>query len=193
MKILAALLLSVVSCVALAQTNVRVRGTITALKGDVLTVKTREGRDLQLNLAPDASVATAKAIKLEDIKPGTYIGVTSVKGADGRLVAKEVHTLPPQAPSGHMPWDLLPDSSMTNANLAATTQASGGNEITLKYKDGEQKILVTSETAVVTFEPGSRADLKPGETIFSTARVADDGKFITQRVSVSKNGVKPPQ
>ena len=193
MRILAALLLSVVSCVALAQTNVRVRGTITAVKGDVLMVKTREGRDIQLNLAPDASVATAKAIKLEDIKPGTYLGVTSVKGPDGRLVAREVHTLSPQAPSGHMPWDLLPNSNMTNANLAATTQASGGNEITLKYKDGEQKILVTSETAVVTFEPGSRVDLKPGETIFSTARVGDDGKFVSQRVSVSKNGVKPPQ
>lgn len=193
MRILAALLLAFVSTVALAQTNVRVRGTITALKGDVLMVKTREGRDIQLNLAPDASISTAKAIKLQDIKAGTYIGVTSVKGADGRLVAKEVHTIPPQAPSGHMPWDLLPNSSMTNANLAATTQASGGNEITLKYKDGEQKILVTAETAVVTFEPGSRADLKPGETIFSSARVGDDGKFMAQRVSVSKNGVKPPQ
>lgn len=184
---------ALIASTALAQANVRVRGTISQVKGDTLMVKSREGRDITLNLTPDAQVATPKVIKLEDIPQGTFIGVTSVKGPDGRLVAKEVHTIPPQAPAGHMPWDLVPNSNMTNANLAANTSASGGNEITLKYKDGEQKILVTNETAVVTFEPGSKADLKPGETIFTTARVGDDGKFVTQRVSVSKNGVKPPQ
>ena len=193
MKTLALLLLAFVSAAALAQTNVRVRGTISSLDGDVLKVKSREGRDVQLHLTPDAQVATAKAMKLSDIKQGTYVGVTSVKGPDGKLVAKEVHLIPPQAPSGHMNWDLLPNSNMTNANLESVAQASGGNEITLKYKDGEQKILVTPETAVVGFEPGSRADLKPGETIFATARVEGDGKFIAPRVSVSKNGVKPPQ
>jgi hypothetical protein len=192
MKIVAALLLSIVSCVALAQTNVRVRGTITALKGDVLAVKTREGRDVNINLAPDAAVSTARAMKLSDIKEGTLVGVTSVKDGD-KLVAKEVHIIPPTAPQGHMGWDLLPNSSMTNGALSAPAQVGGGNEITVKYKDGQQKILVTSDTAIVGFDPGSRADLKPGETIFSTARVDGDGKFVTQRVAVSKNGVKPPQ
>jgi hypothetical protein len=193
MRTFAFVLLAFLSASVLAQANVRVRGTITALEGDVLSVKSRDGRDVKVQLAPDLQVSTAKAIKLSDIKPGTYLGVTSVAGPDGRLVAKEVHTIPPQAPAGHMPWDLLPNSNMTNANLTSTAQASGGDEITLTYKDGAQKILVTPETAVVTFAPGSRADLKPGETIFTIARVADDGKFATQRVSVSKDGVKPPQ
>ena len=193
MRAFAFLLLAFLSSSVLAQANVRVRGTITALEGDVLSVKSRDGRDMKVHLAPDSQVAVAKAIKLSDIKPGTYLGVTSVKGPDGQLVAKEVHTIPPQAPAGHMPWDLLPGASMTNANLTSTAQASGGNEITLAYKDGSQKILVTPETAVVTFEPGSRSDLKPGETIFTIARVEGDGKFATQRVSVSKDGVKPPQ
>ena len=192
MRIIAALLLSIVSCVALAQTNVRVRGTITAVNGDVLAVKTREGRDVNINLAPDAAVATARAMKLSDIKEGTLVGVTSIKDGD-KLVAKEVHIIPPTAPQGHMGWDLLPNSNMTNGALSAPAQVGGGNEITVKYKDGQQKILVTSDTAIVGFDPGSRADLKPGETIFTTARVGDDGKFTTQRVSVSKNGVKPPQ
>jgi hypothetical protein len=93
----------------------------------------------------------------------------------------------------HGPWDSTPNSLMTNANIAANAQTSGGNELTLKYKDGEQKILVTRETEIVTFVPGTRADLKPGETIFSGARVEGDGKFMTGRVAVSKNGVKPPQ
>lgn len=189
------LLLVLVSfCAAVsAQTNVRVRGTITALNGDVLSVKSRDGRAIELNLAPDTQVVTTRATTLAEFKPGSYVGVTSVKGPDGRLVAKRVHALGPQVPSGHMAGDSMPDSLMTNANLTQTVQVGGGSELTLKYKDGEQKILVTPATEYFTFVPGSRADLKPGETIFSGARVGDDGKFRTQRVAVSKDGVKPPQ
>lgn len=193
MKRLLLLTLLAFCTAATAQTNVRVRGTITALNGDVLAVKSRDGRDLQLNLAPDAQVVTAKATTLAEFKPGSYVGVTSVKGADGRLVARRVHALGPQVPSGHTAWDSIPDSLMTNANMTETAQVSGGSELTLKYKDGEQKILVTPQTEYFTFVPGSRADLKPGETIFSGARVGDDGKFTTQRVAVSKDGINPPQ
>ena len=82
---------------------------------------------------------------------------------------------------------------MTNANIENIAQASGGNELTMKYKDGEQKILVTPETEYYTFVNGSREDLKPGATIFTGARVGDDGKFMTGRVAVSKDGVNPPQ
>jgi len=193
MRTLALVVLALVSSVALAQATVRLRGTISEASGDLLKVKSRDGRDITVHLAPDTQVAVAKAIQLADLPKGAYLGVTSVKGPDGRLVAKEVHTLPPQAPAGHMPWDLVPGSSMTNANLTSTTQANGGNEITLTYKGGSQKILVTPQTAVVTFAPGGRADLKPGETLFTIARVEGDGTFMTQRVSVSKDGVKPPQ
>jgi hypothetical protein len=161
------------------------------LNGDVLSVKSRDGKDIQVQLTPDAQVAVAKTTTLADIKPGTYVGVTSVEGPDGRLVAKEVHLIPPQAPAGHMPWDLLPGSKMTNANLAAVAQSTGGNEITLKYKDGEQKIIVPPGTPIVAFDNGERSALKPGETIFTTARVESDGKLVSQRVQVSKDGVKP--
>lgn len=194
MKTLAVLLLAFISSAAFAQANVRVRGTISEVKGDVLTVKSRDGRNIQLHLAPDAQVTTAKKTTLAEMGPNAFVGVTSVKGPDGRLVAKEVHSLGPQVPAGHIAkWDGAPNSSMTNANIAANAQASGGNEITLKYKDGEQKVLVTPDTEVVTFVPGTRADLKPGETIFSGARVEGDGKFMASRVAVSKDGVKPPQ
>jgi hypothetical protein len=194
MRTLAAvLLLALAASTVFAQTNVRVRGTIAELKGDVLMVKSRDGRDIQLNLAPDTQVVTTTATTLAEFKPGSYVGVTSVKGPDGRLVARRVHALGPQVPSGHTAWDSIPDSLMTNANVTGTAQVSGGSELTLKYKDGEQKILVTPQTEYFTFDPGSRADLKPGETIFSGARVGADGKFTTQRVAVSKDGVKPPQ
>jgi hypothetical protein len=193
MRILAALLLSIVSCVALAQANVRVRGTITSLSGDVMMVKTREGRDVQVTLAPDAQVVTTRKVSADDFKPGSYIGVTSVKGPDGRLLAKRIHALGPQVPQMHAPWDSIPNSMMTNSSLVSTAQVSGGNELTLKNKDGEQKILVNKDTEYYNFAPGSRADLKPGETIFANSRVEGDGKFVAPRVAVSKDGVKPPQ
>jgi hypothetical protein len=193
MRILAFALLAVITCTAAAQTNVRVRGTITALNGDVLAVKTREGRDVNLNLAPDAQVVVTRKVSAEEFKPGSYVGVTSVKGPDGRLVAKRVHALGPQVPQMHGAWDGIPDSMMTNANITNIAKASGGNELTLKHKDGEEKILVNPETEYYNFAAGTRADLKPGETIFSGARVDGEGKFSTGRVAVGKDGVKPPQ
>jgi len=171
---------------------VRLRGTITSLDGDVLSVKTREGKDVKLQLAPDAQVVTTKKVSADEFKPGSYVGVTSLKGADGRLVAKRVHALGPQVPQMHGAWDSIPGSTMTNSNITGITKMGNGSELTLKNKDGEQKILVNSETEYYNFVPGTRADLKRGETIFTGARVEGD-KFMTQRVAVSKDGVKPPQ
>ncbi len=190
MKKLLFLALILSSATVLAQSNMRVRGTISSLDGDVLSVKSREGKDLKLNLTPDAQIAVAKKLSLSDIKPGTYVGVTSVPQG-GKQVAKEVHLIPPAAPSGHMDWDLVPGSKMTNANLQAAVASSGGNEITLKYKDGEQKIMVPNGTPIIGFDNGDRSALKKGETIWTNARVEGDGKLVTNRVQVSKGGVKP--
>jgi Domain of unknown function (DUF5666) len=192
MKRLALFLLLVAGTAAFAQAPTRVRGTITALDGDVLSVKSRDGKDVKIHLTSDAQVATTKKATMADFKPGSYVGVTSMKSADGRLVARRVHALPPQVPAGHMAWDSIPGSLMTNATMESSAQVSGGNELTLKYKDGEQKILVTPQTEFFTFAPGSRADLKPGETLFTAAR-NEGGKLVTQRVAVSKDGVNPPQ
>jgi Domain of unknown function (DUF5666) len=192
MKRLALLILVFFSSLAIAQAPTRVRGTVTALDGDVLSVKSRAGQDVKIHLISDAQVVTTKKATMADFKPGSYVGVTSVKGPDGRLVAKRVHALGTQVPAGHMPWDSMPDSLMTNATMENSAQVSGGSELTLKYKDGEQKILVTPETEFFTFVPGSRADLKPGETIFTGAR-NEGGKLVAQRISVSKDGVNPPQ
>ena len=184
-------LLMLASLSAQAQT-VRLRGTITSLDGDVLSVKTREGKDVKLQLAPDAQVVTTKKVSADEFKPGSYVGVTSLKGADGHLVAKRVHALGPQVPQMHGAWDSIPGSTMTNSNITGITKTGSGSELTLKNKDGEQKILVNAETEYYNFVPGTRADLKKGETIFTGARVEGD-KFMTQRVAVGKDGVKPPQ
>ena len=192
MKRLTLLCLLLAATTALAQTPTRVRGTITSVDGDVISVKSRDGKDLKIHLAADTQVAVTKKASMADFKPGSYVGVTSQKDKNGRLVARRVHALGPQVPQMHGAWDSMPDSMMTNASLEGSAQVSGGSELTLKYKGGEQKILVTRETEYFTFAPGSRADLKPGETIFTSAR-DEGGKLVTGRVAVSKDGVKPPQ
>jgi hypothetical protein len=193
MKRLLLLVLMFASAAAFGQAPTRVRGTITGLDGDVLSVKARDGKEVKIHLASDAQIALAKKAAAADFKPGSYVGVTSVKGPDGRLIARRVHQLGPQVPQMHGAWDSIPDSLMTNANIEGSAQVSGGNELTLKYKDGEQKILVTPQTQYFTFVPGTKADLKPGETIFAGARMDNDGKLVAPRVVVSKDGVKPPQ
>jgi hypothetical protein len=190
---LAAGVLLLASAFASAQTPMRIRGTITSLDGDVLSVKTRDGKDLKVNLAPNFAVAAAKAVTLTDFKPGSYVGSTAKRNAAGALVASEVHRLPPQAPAGHTPWDTAPGDTMTNANVGAVVKAAGGNELTLEYKGGSQKILVPDGTPIVDFVPGDRSLLVPGATVFVGASVGADGKITAPRVAVSKDGVKPPQ
>ena len=189
--------LVLVACVAAgavdAQTNVRVRGTITSIDGNVMAVKSRDGRDLKLALPDNVSVAVAKAIRFEDIKKGDYVGATTVLGADGTLTALEVHYLPPTVPDGHIPWDLQPGSMMTNANVGSIVTGTGKRQLTLHYKDGSQTIAVPESAALVRAEPGTRADLKPGEYIFAGAQVGADGMMTAPRIQVSKDGVRPPQ
>ena len=192
MKKLFLLALIVTSTAAFAQTNVRVRATVTAVEGDVLSVQTRDGRDLKVHLAPDASVATAKAIKLDELPANAYVGVTAVKKGD-RLVALEVHTIPAQAASGVTPSDLQDGATMNNANLSGTAKASGGNEITLQFKDGASKIHMPEGTPIVTSVPADRSALKPGVYIYSNARQEADGRIVAQRIQASKDGVRPPQ
>ena len=175
-----------------AQTAMRIRGTITGFDGSVLAVKSREGQDLKLQLVENATVAVAKPVKFEDFKPGDYVGSAAVKRPDGTLVALEVHYLPPTVPPGHTPWDLQPGSTMTNANVEAVVAATGKRELTLKYKDGEQKILVPEGIPLARAVPGSRADLVVGEYVFVAAQAFPDGKMTALRIQVSKDGVKPP-
>jgi len=177
---------------AQAQSAVRVRGTITAVSADTLSVKSRDGRDLTLVLPPDATVAVAKAARFEDIKPGDYVGTTANPGPDGTLVAVEVHYLPPTAAEGHTPWDLTPGSTMTNAKVGEV-QATGKREILLTYKDGAKKVVVPSEAAIVRAVPGTRADLVVGQYVFVSAQAQPDGTLTAPRIQVSKDGVKPPQ
>lgn len=180
-----------------ASAQMRIRGTITAIDATTMSVKSRTGEDLTMVLDEKLGVAVATAVKFDDIKPGDYVGSAAMKGADGKLVALEVHYLAATVPSGFTPWDLEPGSTMTNANVVeARVQSSGGTglrELQLKHKDGEQTIVVPPNAPIVRAVPGARSDLKVGEYVFVAAQRAADNKLTALRVQVSRDGVKPPQ
>jgi hypothetical protein len=183
------------SAVALAQTPMRIRGTITSLEGNVLNVKSREGKDLKISLPENLVVVAAKAITLADIKPGDFIGPASKTRPDGKLEAISLQLFPAAlrgvVPEGHTPWDLEPGSLMTNGNVTTVAAGSGARELTIEYKGGSQKVLVPEGTPMFTTVPADRSLLVPGAYIVTGARVGTDGVIFTQRIAVSKDGVKP--
>jgi hypothetical protein len=178
---------------AQAQTNVRVRGTITAINGNVMSVKSRDGKDLQLTLADNVAVAVAKPIRFDEIKDGDFVGVTTKPGPNGTDVAIEVHYLAPTTAPGQLAWDLTPGSKMTNANVQAKVVGVGNHELTLQFPGGMQKVVVPEGIPLVRAVPGTRADLAAGEYIFAVAQAAGDGALTAPRIQVSKDGVRPPQ
>lgn len=179
---------------AVAQnTNQRIRGIITAVEGNVLAVKTREGQDIKINMPDNVAVSAAKAVKLSDFKADAYVGVTARVNAAGVLVASEVHALPPAAAPGHTPWDSAPGDTMTNANMVKVVKTAAGNELTMEFKGGSKQILVPEGTPIVDFVPADKSLLVPGASIFTGASVSPEGRITAARIAVSKDGVKPPQ
>jgi hypothetical protein len=176
-----------------AQTNVRVRGTITSLDGATLGVKSREGKDVKLQLSEATRISAAKAITLADLKPGDFVGATTMRGPDGALVAREVHTLPATSTPGYTPWDLEPGSMMTNANIAKTVKATNGHELTLEYGGNSQTIRVPDGTPIATNVPADRSLLVTGAYVVVSGRVNADGSMSATSVQASKDGVRPPQ
>ncbi len=188
--------LALASAAADAQTPGRVRGTITAIDGNTLSVKSREGHDLKIELAPNASFAYMKALKLSDIAPGTALGTSAVKGPDGKIIARELHLFSKDRPipnEGHRPWDLEPGSTMTNAMVTAVVQSNNGHELTLKYKDGAQQVIVPSNIPIVMAVDADRSLLAAGQYAVIAVTTDAGGKITATRVQTTKDGVKPPQ
>jgi len=187
--------LAIVSAAASAQAPTFVRGTITGLEGHILSVKSRDGKDLKVKLDDKFGVSYAKAITLADIKPGDFVGPASRKRPDGSLEAISVQLFPAAlkgvVSEGHRPWDLEPGSVMTNAIVKSEVQKSNGRELTLVYKGGSQKVFVPEGVPMFTTARGDASLLVPGATIFTVARPGPDGMLTAARVTVSKDGVKP--
>ena len=173
----------------------RVRGTVEKLDGQNLAVKTREGPVATIALAPNFTVNGIVKKDLADIKQGDYVGVASTKGTDGKLHALEVLIFPEAmrgAAEGQFPWDLQPESLMTNAAVAGVAAAPTGRTLKLAYKGGESEIAVGPDAPIVTFQPADANLLKLGATVFIVAQKQPDGTLTAARVTAEKDGVKPP-
>jgi hypothetical protein len=159
-------------------------------------VKARDGTQMKVALADNAQVVALVESSLSEIKPGSFVGVTAMPQTDGTQRAIEVHIFPEAmrgTGEGHRPWDLMPKSTMTNANVEQAVTGVDGRTLTLKYKDGEKKIVVPGEAKIVSFAPGDKRDLKPGVKIFIAAATKQpDGLLQTARINYGKDGLTPP-
>jgi hypothetical protein len=198
-RLLASLtVISVLGSAAWAQQPppVRIRGTIEAVDGSVLAVKSREGSDLKVRVADNAAVFGVAKTALSEIKPGSYIGVSAMPQPDGTQKAFAVHIFPENqrgAAEGFRPWDARPNSTMTNATVAETVAGTDGQNILVKYKDGEKKVVVPPDTPIVTFVVGDKSELKPGaKIIIFAATKKEDGTLEANRINVGRDGIMPP-
>jgi hypothetical protein len=181
---------------AWAQGTVRVRGTIEKVEGNAFVIKSREGAELKVVPADNALIVAIVKASTGDIKQGSFVGVTGMPQADGSQRAIEVHIFPEAmrgTGEGHYAWDLRPQSTMTNANVEHAVTAVDGQTLTLKYKDGEKKIIVPPEATVVTYTTGDKSELKPGTKIFiAAAKKLPDGSLEAPRINYGKDGLTPP-
>ncbi|MFZ0779203.1 MAG: hypothetical protein WAM74_22205 [Xanthobacteraceae bacterium] len=181
---------------ALAQAPVRVRGTIDSVSGSTLNVTARDGAKVTVKLAENAAVVGVAKASLSDVKQGGFVGITAMPLPDGTQKAVEIHIFPEAmrgTGEGHRPWDLMPNSTMTNATIDSEVAISDGQKLVLKYKDGEKTFIVPANVAVVTFVPATAAVLTPGAKIFVVAGTKQaDGTVLAPRINVGLNGLTPP-
>lgn len=200
-KLLSTLLVVVMgSGIAVAQAQrVNVRGTIVALDGNVLSVNAA-GETSKIVLADNFNVNLVVKSDLAKIVAGTYVGTAALPRSDGTLRAQEVLIFPEAMRGrgeGFRPWDLTPESTMTNATVDAVVPRRvdrvEGRMLTLKYKDGEKQVFVPANAPIVTFEPGERSMLVPGaRVVIIGATKRDDGFLAAAGVNVGKDGLMPP-
>jgi hypothetical protein len=178
------------------QPPVRVRGEIVKVDGGKLFVKARNGADMTINVPDNVAVSGVVKIALAEIKPGSYIGISAMPEADGSQNALHIHIFPEAmrgVAEGHSAWDVRPGSTMTNATVDQITAVGEGRTLTVKYKDGEKKIVVPADTPIVTYVPGTRDELRPGAKIFIIAAQRQaDGSLNAARISVGRDGLTPP-
>jgi hypothetical protein len=175
---------------------VRIRGTIDTVDGNTLGIKTREGTDVKVKMTDNVAVFAVVKTELSQIKEGSYIGVSAMPDPDGVQRAFAVHIFPENqrgAAEGFRPWDARANSTMTNATVAETVKGTEGQNILVKYKDGEKKVIVPPDTPIVTFVASDKSEVKPGAKIiiFGAAK-KEDGTLEAGRVNVGRDGITPP-
>ncbi len=173
----------------------RVRGTIAGIDGQDLTVKSRDGSTVAIKLAPDYAVTAVVKADMADVTVGKFVGIAALPQGSEPEKALEVLIFPESARGsgeGHYPWDLMPESTMTNATIADSVDKVDGRTLTLKHKDGETRIAVPKDIPIVTFAPGDRSLLMANAGVMVPAVKQPDGTMTASRILVGKDGLQPP-
>jgi hypothetical protein len=173
---------------------VRLRATVESYAAPNLVIKERSGKVISLIVPDETGVVEVIPTDISSIQPGSFIGTAALPRADGKLEALEVVVFPEVARGvgeGHYPWDLKPDSSMTNATVTDLARSSNGRTLMLRYKEGEKTVIVADGVPIVTFRPGDRALIVPGAKVFIVADVNGD-QFTVRRLLIGRNGLTPP-
>jgi len=178
-----------------AQQPGRIRGQIEKADGSMLTLKTRDGAILNVKVDDKARVAVLVKASLADIKQDTFIGIAGMPQADGSIQAFSIHIfLPAQrgvVPERHGGWDARSGSTMTNAIVSNIVTSKDGETLTVKYKDGEKKIVTGPDTAIAAVAPGNKDELKAGaQIIIMASEKQADGSVVAKVLYVGR-GITP--
>jgi hypothetical protein len=175
---------------------VRVRGEVVSFDGaSTLVVKSRQGTDVTVHLGDPLRLVGVVKASVSDIKPGVFIGTTTVQKEGFASHSLEIHIFPESlrgTGEGDRPWDLVPGSSMTNGTAGNAVDSVDGKTVTVTYQGGSRAVVIQPDTAIVTYVPIDKGDVKPGVKVFAITQKGADGMLIASALSVGKNGVTPP-
>jgi hypothetical protein len=192
--LLVSFFLSVTSFAQKAPSPIRLRGVIEQIDAQSITIKERRGEIIKMAMPPNLNITEVYPIKMSDIQENSFIGTATLTSSSGRLEALEVLVFPEAmrgTGEGHYAWDLMPGSMMTNASVSQLKTIGTGRELKLDYKGGSQVVYVPENTPIVTFRPGSPALLVPQANAILTV-IEKDGQVSLLRITVGKDGFKPP-
>ena len=176
-----------------AQAQTRVRGTVSAASGNLIAVKTADGKNVDIVVGEKTTYIFAQPVAMSEIKPGDFLGVTSVKRTDGTLTAYDLRRFPKPTNPGHRPFDGGDNQTMTNATVSATVDAANGRELALSYEGGSQKVIVADTAAITSLMPGQRSQVVSGSYVNVLTEPGADGKLTARTVEVRKEAPKAPQ
>jgi hypothetical protein len=173
----------------------RISGTLERADGHTIVVRPLEGGGtFEIDLTPKVAVFGVSNAKLDDIKPGAFIGVGAMPQPDGsqRAVQVTVFADSQRGGEGHRPWEARPNSTMTNGTVDERVTSVEGPMLTVKYRDGEKKIVVPADATILAYSVSDLSELKPGAHV-ALLRVTKklNGSLEADRVNVGRGGVIP--
>lgn len=190
--LLAATLLAATPAFAQAPPQ-RIRGTVTSVAGDVLVVHATNDSDVTFQLAPDTGYRADTVASVDAIKPGSLLAIVS-RGPADKQVAVAVRAMAPGMPlrQAILPWDLMPDSTMTNASVAGQSVSAGGHAMTLKSNDQTVEMSIAPDAVIATEATGDRTQLTPGSKVTIFAVPGTGSAMAARVVIIGLDGLVPP-